>query len=105
MRLNGCVALRKPHISEDNQKKKLRFAREQKIGLWSDGKKVMWSDEARFTLFQSDGDIRVRREADEVMHPSCLMPTVQACGGSVMIWGCFSCSGRGSATLQGQLTT
>ena len=30
-------------------------------------KKVMWSDESRFTLFQSDGRIRVRREADEVI--------------------------------------
>ena len=35
------------------------------------------------------GRIRVRGEADEVMHPSCLVPTVQACGGSAMIWGCF----------------
>ena len=59
----------------------------------------MWSDESRFTLFQSDGSIRVRREADEVMHPSCLVPTVQACGGSVLIWGCFSCSDRDSAML------
>ena len=60
-------------------------------------KKVMWSDESRFTLFQSDGRIRVRREADEVMHPSCLMPNVQACEGSVIIWGGFSWSGLGSA--------
>ena len=59
----------------------------------------MWFDEYRFTLFQSDGRIRVRREADEVMHPSCLVPTVQACGGSAMIWGCCSWSCLGSATL------
>ena len=51
-----------------------------------DWKKVMWSDESRLTLFQSDGSIRVRREAGEVMHPSCLVPTVQACGGSAVIW-------------------
>ncbi|KAF7645433.1 hypothetical protein LDENG_00204610 [Lucifuga dentata] len=62
----------------------------------------MWSDESRFTLFQSDGRIRVRREADEVMHPSCLVPTVQACGGSVMIWGCFSWSDLGSAMICAQ---
>ena len=47
----------------------------------------MWSDESRLTLFQSDGSIRVRREAGEVMHPSCLVLTVQACGGSAVIWG------------------
>ena len=33
----------------------------------------MRSDESRFTLFQSDGRIRIRREVDEVMHPSCLL--------------------------------
>lgn len=29
----------------------------------------MWSDESRFTLFQSDGRIRVRREENDVMCP------------------------------------
>ncbi len=62
----------------------------------------MWSDESRFTLSQSDWCIRVRREVDEVMHPSCLVPTVQACSGSAMIWGCCSWSGQGSATLCAQ---
>ncbi len=46
----------------------------------------MWSDESRFTLSQSDWCIRVRREVDEVMHLSCLVPTAQACWGSAMIW-------------------
>ncbi|KAL7850795.1 hypothetical protein SRHO_G00201440 [Serrasalmus rhombeus] len=64
--------------------------------------KVTWSDESRFTLFQSDGRIRVRREAADVMHPSCLVPTVQACGGSALIWGCCSWSDPGSATLCAQ---
>ena len=46
--------------------------------------------------------IRVRRETDEVMHPSCLVLTVQACGGSAAIWGCCSWSGLASATLCAQ---
>ena len=78
--------------------KRLQFAKEYKGWTLEQWKKVMWS-KSRFTLFQSDGHIRVRREADEVMHPSCLVPTVQACGGSAMIWGCCSWSGLGSATL------
>lgn len=64
---------------------------------WSNGRKVMWSDESMFTLYQSDGRIWVRSEADEVKHPSFLMPTVQTCGGSDMIWGCCPWSGLGSA--------
>ena len=69
----------------------------------------MWSDKSRFTLLQRDGCIRVRREANEVMHPSCLKPTVQACGGSAMIWG--GCSSQVEVQQHyvpkecGQLTT
>lgn len=75
--------------------KSLQFARSVKIGLW---KKLMWSHESKFTIFQSDGCIRVRKEVDEIMHLLWIVPTVQAYGGSVMIWGCFSLSGLGSAT-------
>lgn len=41
----------------------------------------------------------VRREAHEVMHQSCIVPNIPASGGSVIIWGRFSWSGLGSATL------
>ena len=91
--------LRKPLNSEANWKKRLQFAREHKDWTLEQWKKVMWSNESRFTLFQSDGCIRVRREGNKVMHPSCLVFTVQACWGSVMIWGWFSWSDLGSVTL------
>jgi len=78
--LNSCVALRKPLISEANRKKRLQFAREHKDWTLEQWKKVMWW------------------HPHEVLHPSCLVPTVQACGGSAMIWGRCSWSGRGSAT-------
>ena len=52
--LNRCVALRKPLISEATQKKRFQFAREHKDWTLEQWKKVMWSDESRFTLFQSD---------------------------------------------------
>lgn len=69
-----------------------------KIWLWSNGRR---SDESRFTQFQSDVRIRVRGEADEVMLPSGLVPTVQACGGA-KIWACCSRSGPVSATVCNQ---
>ena len=99
--LNSCVATRKPFVSEANRKKWLQFALEHKDWTVEQWKKVMWSDKIRFTLFQSNGRVRVRREMHEVIHPSCIVPTVQASGGSVMIWGCINWSGRGSASLCG----
>ena len=38
-------------------------------------------------MFQNDGGVRVSREAHEALEPSCIAPTVQAFGGSVMIGG------------------
>ncbi|KAI4897374.1 hypothetical protein NFI96_017363 [Prochilodus magdalenae] len=40
-----------------------------------------------------------RMEAHDAMHPSCLVSTVKAFGGSVVTWGCFRWSDLGSATL------
>ena len=74
-----------PLFSEATWQKGFSLLGSIEIGL-EQWEKVMWSDESRFTLFHSDGRIMVRREADEVMHPSCLVLTVQACGASVMIW-------------------
>lgn len=59
---NNCVASLKPLISEASQK---REHQDWPLEQWNN---VMWS---------------------EVMHPSCLVPTRQACGGSVMIWVFF----------------
>ena len=55
------------------------------IGTNGKGSCVLMSPDL---MFCSDGDIRVGRELDQAMHPSFLVPPVQACGGySVMIWG------------------
>ena len=72
-----------------------------KTGLWSNGEgHVVWW--VQIYPVPEWCCIRVRREADEVMLPSCLVSTVEACGGSAMIWGCCSWSGLASATLCAQ---
>ncbi len=38
----------------------------------------------------SDGRVRIWRKEHESMDPSCLVSTVQAGGGGVMVWGIFS---------------
>ncbi|KAL7828223.1 hypothetical protein AOLI_G00313750 [Acnodon oligacanthus] len=56
--LNSCAASRKPLISEANQQRWLQFAREHKDWTLEQWKKVMESDESRFTLFQRERRIR-----------------------------------------------
>jgi len=55
-----------------------------------DWKKVAWFDEPRFLLRYSDGRVRIWRKQNENMDPSCLVTTVQAGVGGVMVCGgCF----------------
>jgi len=51
---------------------------------------VAWSDESRFLSRHSDGRVKIWRKQNENMDPSCLVTTVQAGGGGIMVWGMFS---------------
>lgn len=95
MGYNSCTALRKPSVSERNRKIRLNWARERRLWTMDDWKKVVWSDESRFTMFQNDGKIRVWRLTEEKYDVNCLVPTVKHGGGGVMMWGCFSWFGLG----------
>ncbi|GBO06955.1 Transposable element Tcb1 transposase [Araneus ventricosus] len=98
MKLNSCRRTRKL-VSVINRQKRLQYAKQHKDWTVELLGNVMWSDEPRFSLFQNGGLTRVRREPHEAMDPSCIVATVQANGGSIMIWDCFTGSGLGSATL------
>ena len=93
--------LKKMHLSKckSTRESLVSSAKEHKNWTVEDWKRVMWSDESRFTLFQNDGRVRVWQEPHEALDPACVSPTVQASGGSVMIWACFCWHGHGSSTL------
>ncbi len=85
---------RRPHrvplLSAKNRKRRLQFAQAHQNWTIEDWKNVAWSDESRFLLQHSDGRVRIWRKEHESMDPSCLVSTVQAAGGGVMVWGIFS---------------
>ncbi len=85
---------RRPHrvllLSAKNRKRRLQFTQAHQNWTIEDWKNVSWSDESRFLLRHSDGRVRIWHKEHESMDPSCLVSTVQADGGGVMMWGIFS---------------
>jgi hypothetical protein len=56
---------------------------------------VIWSDESRYTMWQSDGRVCMWRLPGERYLPACVLPTVKFGGGGITVWGCFSWNGLG----------
>ena len=85
---------KKPLLTVAMRKKRIAWAR--KYCDWSiqDWEKVIFSDETKINLYQSDGNIYVRRRIGEALLPSCTQKTVKF-GTSVMIWGCMNATGVG----------
>ncbi len=81
---------RVPLLSAKNRKRRLQFTQAQQNWTIRDWKNVAWSDESRFLLQHSDGRVRSWRKEHESMDPSCLVSTVQAGCGGVIVWGIFS---------------
>ncbi len=85
---------RRPHrvplLSAKNRTRRIQFTQAHQNWTIEDCKNVAWSDESWFLLLHSDGMIRIWRKEHESMDPSCLVSTVQAAAGSVMMWGIFS---------------
>ncbi|GFW92019.1 transposable element Tcb2 transposase [Trichonephila clavipes] len=75
---------RVPWLNACHRAAHLAWARENR-----DWKRVAWSDESRFRLLNTDGWLRIWRQAHEAMDPACQVGTLQELGGSIMVWGVF----------------
>jgi len=79
---NGRVARKKPLVSRVNEKKRFNWAKAHSGWTLEDWKKVMFTDESKFCLFESGGNRRVWRKAGEALKKECLRPTVKHGGGN-----------------------
>ena len=87
--LLGRVAKKKLYLRLANKRKRLRWAKEHKLWIEEDWKKVLWTDESKFEGFESHRRTFVRRITSEKMLEECLTPSVNHGGCNVMVWGCF----------------
>ena len=88
--LNGRIARKKPYVNKINREKRIAYAKKMMEKPFDYWKNVLWSDESKFNLFDSDSKVIVWRSVKEEFDPKCIAPTVKHNGGSVMVWGCFS---------------
>ncbi len=56
---------------------------------------VLWSDESKVNLFDSDAVQHVWRCPGEEYQENCALPRVKHGGCSIMVWGCMSTAGTG----------
>lgn len=93
--LRGCIARKKPHVSKNNLKRRIQFAKEhaeKPLAFW---KLILWSDESKFNLFGSDGKKYVRRPINKELDPRYTLKTIKHGGGNIMVWAAFSWFGVG----------
>ncbi|KFM64391.1 Transposable element Tcb1 transposase, partial [Stegodyphus mimosarum] len=82
--------VRAPMLTAVHRRRRLEFARQYSSWTSTEWRQVAFSDESRFMLHRTDGRWRIRRETSERNHPATIAGTVQAGGGSIMVWGMFS---------------
>jgi transposase len=92
---HGRAAVRKPLVSEVNRRRRLKWCKERRYWTLEQWRSIIWSDESRFTLYQTDGRVWIYRRRGERYNIDCQVPTVKHGGGSVMVWGWCSAYLRG----------
>ena len=95
----GCVAVKKPKLTDKHKKKRLAWEKERKTWSTKDWSKILWSDESSFELWRTRGRVYVRRRPHEHYLDECIVSTVKHGGGKVMVWGTMAQSGVGSLTV------
>lgn len=92
----GFTTRCKPLVSLKNRKARLEFAKrhlKQSSQFWNN---ILWTDETKINLYQSDGKRRVWRRKGTAHDPKHTTSSVKHGGGSVMAWACMAANGTGS---------
>ncbi|GFV53023.1 transposable element Tc1 transposase [Trichonephila clavipes] len=90
MGFGSCRPTRVQLLNARHRAAHLTWAREHRDWSVEDWKRVAWSDESRFRLFNADWRLRIGHQAHEALDPACQVRTVQRNGGSIRVPGVFS---------------
>jgi transposase len=104
------VKAKKPRLTINQKKSRLAWAKAHSTWTIDDWRKVLWSDETKFTLVNSEGKEYVWVREGESLNSNAVIGTTKFGGGKVMMWGCMTWEGVGFAcridsTLDAELYT
>lgn len=100
----GFTTRCKPLVSHKNRKTRLEFAKQhlkKPLQFWNN---ILWTDETKINLYQSDGKRRVWRRKGTAHDPKHTTSSVKHGGGSVMAWACMAANGTGSLVFIDDVT-
>ena len=80
----------KPIRNASQRKVRLQLANDYITWLSYDWKRIIWSDEAHFKLFNRKNRTLVRRTRSESEKPFSFVPRMQKRGGSTSLWACMT---------------
>uniref|UniRef100_A0A8C5MJ28 Transposase n=1 Tax=Leptobrachium leishanense TaxID=445787 RepID=A0A8C5MJ28_9ANUR len=92
----GFTTRCKPLVSLKNRKARLEFAKQHLTKPSQFWNKILWTDETKINLYQSDGKSRVWRRKGTAHDPMHTTSSVKHGGGSVMASACMAANGTGS---------
>ena len=87
------IKKKKPKLTEKHKKARLAFAKKYESWTSDDWKKVIWSDESKFNLLNSDGKEYYWTNRPEELTEEAVSPTLKFGGGGVMVWSCITWEG------------
>jgi hypothetical protein len=104
--LKAFTKIKCPKLTPAQRAARMKWARKYQYWTVDDWKKVIWSDEVKINLINSDGLVWTwdKRDADRYKE-KLVKGTVKHGGGKINIWGCMGWNGVGIAVeVEGMLT-
>lgn len=96
--LKAYIMKKRPYTKVDYMKDRLQYARKYHGWTVEQWKKVVFSDETKINMWQSDGAIYTWKEPGQRDLPHNTRMTKKFGGGSLMIWSCMTSRGVGYAS-------